>query len=57
MCSWNNYGVESFTAWVNSQFNMQEEANVFKGMDFKQADEEARRFAYRSAVSNSRLGR
>ena len=49
-----NYGVESFTAWVNSQFNMQEEANVFKGMDFKQADEEARRFAYRSAMRRIR---
>jgi len=49
-----NYGVDSFTAWVNSQFNMQEESRTFNGMDFKQADEESRRLAYRSAMRRIR---
>ena len=49
-----NYGVDSFTAWVNSTFNMQEESRAYKGMDFKQADEESRRLAYRSALRRIR---
>ena len=49
-----NYGIDSFTAWVNSTFNMQGESRTYKGMDFKQADEESRRLAYRSALRRIR---
>ena len=49
-----NYGIDSFTTWVNSQFNMQEESRTFKGMDFKQADDESRSFAFKSAVRRIR---
>jgi preprotein translocase subunit SecA len=49
-----NYGIDSFTTWVNSQFNMQEESRAFKGMDIKQADDESRSFAFKSAVRRIR---
>jgi preprotein translocase subunit SecA len=51
-----NYGIDSFTTWVNSQFGMKEESRVFAGMDFEQAQDESRRFAERAARIRIRDG-
>jgi preprotein translocase subunit SecA len=51
-----NYGIDTFTTWVNGQFGMKEESRVFAGMDFEQAQDESRRFAERAARIRIRDG-